>query len=188
MTHSLCLAVDAASRDLNYTTCQCKENYVTVDEICVPREYLIDLLAYSIKNLVFLLKCLLFYCTYTDLYTKTQLFLSLPGVDVAMNISSVDAPDGSLVPGVERRLSVTFTLLNNNEPDLNNDVADIEQSYNGTNFNFTSYVVDVNMTAADVTVEHQLMAVNEELVAGDLHWPVGSVQSQEFTMQLTVHN
>ena len=38
VTHSLCLAVDAAARDLNFT-CQCKENYVHVDGICVPREY-----------------------------------------------------------------------------------------------------------------------------------------------------
>ena len=42
MTNSLCLAVDAATRDLNFT-CQCKENYVTVDGSCVPREYLTDL-------------------------------------------------------------------------------------------------------------------------------------------------
>ena len=105
-----------------------------------------------------------------------------------MNISSVHAPDGSLVPGVERRISVTFTLLNNNEPDLNNDVAEIDQSHNGTNFNFTSYVVDVDMTApADVTVEHQLMTVDEELVVGDLHWPIDGVQSEEFIMELTVH-
>ena len=106
-----------------------------------------------------------------------------------MNISSVDAPDGSLVPGVERRISVTFTLLNNNEPDLNNDVAQIDAATpDGTNFNFTSYVVDVNMTAAaDVTVEHQLMTVDEELVVGDLHWPIDGVQSEEFIMELTVH-
>ena len=107
---------------------------------------------------------------------------------MAMNLSSVDVPDGRLVPDVTNRLNVTFTLLNNNEPDLNNDVAEIDQSHNGTNFNFTSYVVDVNMTGADVTVEHQLMTVDEELVAGDLHWPVDGVQSEEFLMQLTVHN
>ena len=110
---------------------------------------------------------------------------------MTLNISSVDAPDGSLVPGVAKRLSVTFTLLNNNEPDLNNDVAEIDRSHNGTNFNFTSYVVDVNLTAAadDVTVgQHQLMTVDEELVAGDLNWPVDGVQSQQFTIQLTVHN
>ena len=105
-----------------------------------------------------------------------------------MNISSVHAPDGSLVPGVERRISVTFTLLNNNEPDLNNDVAEIDQSHNGTNFNFTSYVVNVNMTAADVTVGHQLMTVDEQLVVGDLHWPVDDVQSEEFVMQFKVYN
>ena len=107
---------------------------------------------------------------------------------MAMNISSVDAPDGSLVPGVERRISVTFTLLNNNEPDLNNDVAGVDQSHNGTNFNFTSYFVNVNMTAAaDVTVEHQLMTVDEELVAGDVRWPIDGVQSEDFIMELTVH-
>ena len=105
-----------------------------------------------------------------------------------MKISGVDAPDGSLVPGVERRISVTFTLLNNNEPDLNNDVAGVDQSHNGTNFNFTSYFVNVNMTAAaDVTVEHQLMTVDEELVAGDVRWPIDGVQSEEFIMELTVH-
>ena len=108
---------------------------------------------------------------------------------MAMNLSSVDVPDGRLVPDVTNRLNVTFTLLNNNEPDLNNDVAEIDQSSDGTNFNFTSYVVDVNMTAAaDVTVEHQLMTVDEELVAGDLNWPIDGVQSEEFLMQLTVHN
>ena len=107
---------------------------------------------------------------------------------MAMNISSVDAPDGSLVPGVERRISVTFTLLNNNEPDLNNDVAQIDQSHNGTNFKFTSYVVDVNLTAADVTVAHQLMTVDEELIVGDLRWPMDDVKTEEFTIELTVHN
>ena len=105
-----------------------------------------------------------------------------------MNVSDVDAPDGSLVPGVERRINVAFTLLNNNEPDLNNDVAQIDQSHNGTNFNFTSYVVDVNLTAADVTVAHQLMTVDEELIVGDLRWPMDDVKTEEFTIELTVHN
>ena len=99
---------------------------------------------------------------------------------MAMNVSDVDAPDGSLVPGGERRSNVAFTLLNNNEPDLNNDVAEIDQSSDGTNFNFTSYVVDVNLTAADVTVAHQLMTVDEELVAGDLRWPMDDVKTEEF--------
>ena len=108
---------------------------------------------------------------------------------MAVNISSVDAPDGSLVPGVERRINVTFTLLNNNEPDLNNDVAEIDQSHNsGTNFNFTSYVGEVNVTAADVTAEHQLMTVDEQLVVGDLHWPMDGVKTEDFIIELTVHN
>ena len=109
------------------------------------------------------------------------------GVDVAMSIVDVTAPDGSLVPGVARRLVVKFKLLNNNEPDLNNDVASIDQATDdGINFNFASYIVDVNLTASDVA-NNQLTTVTEQLTA-DLQTTVNSVESAEFTVELTVHN
>ena len=105
-----------------------------------------------------------------------------------MNVVGVSTPDGSpVVPGVQGSISVTFTLLNNNEPDLNNDVAEIDAATpgGGTNFNLTSYIVDVNLTATDVTGD-QLTTVTEQLTVGDVQWPLGVVQSAEFTMQLTV--
>ena len=41
-----------------------------------------------------------------------------------MNVVGVSTPDGSpVVPGVQGSVSVTFTLLNNNKPDLNNGAA-----------------------------------------------------------------
>ena len=39
VAHSLCLTVDAATRDLDFT-CQCKQSHVNVNESCVAREYL----------------------------------------------------------------------------------------------------------------------------------------------------
>ena len=112
-----------------------------------------------------------------------------------MNVLAVN---GSLVPGVDnQRLNVTFTLLNNNEPDLNNDVAVVDQtSYNGSNFNITSYVIvrgdgiSVTAAAADVIAgrQHQLMPVDDQLVVGDLHSSIDGVQTDEFTVELTVHN
>ena len=106
-----------------------------------------------------------------------------------MSIVDVSAPDGSLVPGVARRLVVKFKLLNNNEPDLNNDVASIDRATDdGINFNFASYIVDVNLTASDdVISSYQLTTVTEQLTA-DLQTSVNSVESAEFTVELTVHN
>ena len=105
-----------------------------------------------------------------------------------MNVVGVSTPDGSpVVPGVQGSISVTFTLLNNNEPDLNNDVAEIDAATpgGGTNFNLTSYIVDVNLTSTDVTGD-QLTTVAEQLTVGDVQWPLGVVPSAEFTMQFTV--
>ena len=105
-----------------------------------------------------------------------------------MNVVGVSTPDGSpVVPGVQGSVSVTFTLLNNNEPDLNNDVAEIDAATpgGGTNFNLTSYIVDVNLTATDV-IGHQLTPVTERLTVGEVNWPLGVVQSAEFTMTFTV--
>ena len=109
-----------------------------------------------------------------------------PGVDVAMSIVGVNAFGGNFVPGVQHQISVTFKLLNNNEPDLNNDVAEIDRSLDGPNFDFTFYVVDVNMTDSDV-ISHQLTTVTEQLTA-DLWTSVTSVESEDFTVAFTVQN
>ena len=56
----------------------------------------------------------------------------------------------------------TFTLLNNNDPDMNFDVAEIDETSAGTNYNFTIHIVDVNLTTTDAVgfelgpVEHEL--------------------------------
>ena len=109
-----------------------------------------------------------------------------PGVDVALSIVSVDAFGGNFVPSVEHRIRYTFKLLNNNEPNLNNDVAEIDRSDLGPNFNFTFYIVDVNLTDSDV-INHQLTSVTEQLTA-DLQTSVNSVESEEFTVDFTVPN
>ena len=109
-----------------------------------------------------------------------------PGVDVALSIVSVDAFGGNFVPSVEHRIRYTFKLLNNNEPNLNNDVAEIDRSDLGPNFNFTFYIVDVNLTDSDV-INHQLTSVTEQLTA-DLQTSVNSVESEEFTVDFTVRN
>ena len=107
-----------------------------------------------------------------------------------MSIVDVSAPDGALVPGVERRVVVKFKLLNNNVPDLNNDVAGVDRATDdGINFNFASYIVDVNLTASDdVISSYQLTTVTEQLTGGDLQTSVDGVESEEFTIELTVHN
>ena len=110
--------------------------------------------------------------------------MSQPGVDVAMSIVDVDAFGGNYIPGVEHRIRYTFKLLNNNEPNLNNDVAEIDRSAVGPNFNFTFHVVDVNMTDSDV-INHQLTTVTEQLTA-DLWTSVTSVESEEFIVELMV--
>ena len=114
------------------------------------------------------------------------------GVDVAMNIAdvNVNTPNGALVPGVEQEIIVTFKLLNNNEPDLNNDVAGVDRATgDDINFNVTSYIVDVNLTAAsddDVINAYQLTTVTEQLTA-DLQTSLNSVESEDFTIEFTVH-
>ena len=112
--------------------------------------------------------------------------MSQPGVDVAMSIVSVDAFGGNFVPGVDHQIRYTFKLLNNNEPDLNNDVAEIDRSDLGPNFEFTFYIVDGNLTDSDVR-SHQLTTVTEHLTA-DLWTTVTSVESEEFTILFTVQN
>ena len=103
-----------------------------------------------------------------------------------MSIVSVDAFGGNFVPGVEHQISVTFKLLNNNEPDLNNDVTEIDRSLLGPNFDFTFYIVDVNSTDSDV-INHQLTTFTEQLTA-DVSTSVTSVESEEFTVEFTVPN
>ena len=115
------------------------------------------------------------------------------GVDVAMNLAdvNVNTPDDALLPGVEQEIIVTFKLLNNNEPDLNNDVAGIDRADgDDINFNVTSHIVDVNLTTAasddDVVNAYQLTTVTEQLTA-DLQTSLSSVESEEFTIEFTVH-
>ena len=103
-----------------------------------------------------------------------------------MSIVSEDAFGGNFVPGVEHQIRYTFKLLNNNEPDLNYDVAEIDRSHLGPNFEFTFYIVDGNMTDSDV-INHQLTTVTEQLTA-DLSTSVTSVESEEFTIEFTVLN
>ena len=118
-----------------------------------------------------------------------------------MNIVDVSAPDGGgggvLVPGVERRINVTFTLLlNNNEPDLNNDVAGIDAAATAAgdddiNFVFASYIVDVNLTASDdddVINQHQLTPDSVQLTGGDPQTSVNGTESEEFTITFLVRN
>ena len=111
---------------------------------------------------------------------------------MAMNIAdvNVNTPNGALVPGVEQEIIVTFKLLNNNEPDLNNDVAGVDRATgDDINFNVTSYIVDVNLTAAsddDVINAYQLTTVTEQLTA-DLQTSLNSVESEDFTIEFTVH-
>ena len=109
-----------------------------------------------------------------------------------MNISdvSVNTAGGRLVPGssgAQQTVSVTFKLRNNNEPDLNNDVGEADAAVgSGINFDFTLYIVDVNLTDSDV-ISHQLTTVTEHLTA-DLWTTVTSVESEEFTILFTVQN
>ena len=112
--------------------------------------------------------------------------MSQPGVDVAMSIVDVDAFGGNFVPGVEHLIRYTFKLLNNNEPNMNNDVAEIDRSLLDPNFDFTFYVVDVNLADSDV-INHQLTTVTEQLTA-DLQTSVNSIESEEFTVDFTVPN
>ena len=107
-----------------------------------------------------------------------------------MSIVDVTAPQGGLVPGsAQQTITITFKLLNNNEPDLNHDVAGVDRATDdGINFNFASYIVDVNLTTSNDVINHQLTTVTEQLTGGDLQTSVDGVESEEFTIELTVHN
>ena len=106
-----------------------------------------------------------------------------------MNISdvSVNTAGSLLVPGAQQTISVTLKLLNNNEPDLNNDVGEADAvGGSGINFQLTSYIVDVNSTDSDV-INHQLSTVTEQLQTGDQQAALGSVDPLEFMLELTVY-
>ena len=90
-----------------------------------------------------------------------------------------------MLSGVRNEMVYTFNLLNRNNPDMNFDIAEIDESPSGTNFDFTLHIGDVNLTATDVT-GFELATVDHVLELGDVRWAMNSTYTDQFVVRFYV--
>ena len=68
---------------------------------------------------------------------------------------------------------------------MNFDVAEIDETSTGTNYNFTIHIVDVNLTTTDA-VGFELGPVEHELRTGEVGWPMNINGTEQFVVRFYV--
>ena len=75
-------------------------------------------------------------------------------------------PAATFVPGVTNQLTFAMSLTNNNDPDSNVDVAEVEES-DVNNFVVTFRFVDVDISSG-ATPDFEIQPQTVTVIAGDL--------------------
>ena len=92
---------------------------------------------------------------------------------------------GRFVPGVQHTISLDLELTNQNSPDLNFDIAEVERNPHGNNFNVTLFVINRNITSNNVS-GFQLATVTHELTSGDLSTSLNNTATVVFSFNVHV--
>ena len=108
-------------------------------------------------------------------------------IDVVTTIASVALADDTvpLLPGVQNQLTLQINLTNNNEPDYNSEIAVVEASPGGDNYNLSLFVVDADMSVG-LEVDFLLETVETTLVNGDLSSALNGTETISFSFLVDV--